>query len=194
MRKNPEVGTETSIGGLFIPLTSGDLSSHSVEKMGGRRNMAKTSLTPDQKRIAAAFGMSPLAFADKSARAMAAAHEKKTGKSRWGLSETQKAICRSTGMSEHAFAIASGLVKGSSPGLLRAHQEIDRAHDTLYDSESGPVDPPDRQLLDLAMTELTAYDPDDDDTYDSLLKGVLYLATLLDRAAPPFADNKEIKG
>jgi hypothetical protein len=72
---------------------------------------------------------------------------------------------------------------------MRAHQEIDRAHNALYD---GQIDPPDRQLLDLAMSELKAYDPDDDDTYNSLLKGVLYAATLLDRVAPAFMDNKDI--
>jgi hypothetical protein len=39
---------------------------------------------------------------------------------------------------------------------------------------------------------MKSYDPGDDDTYDHPLKGVLYAATLLDRAAPPFAENKNI--
>jgi len=148
--------------------------------------MSKNSLTPDQARIAAAFGMSPLEFGTKTAQLSA------TAKSAWGLSENQQAVCRATGMSEHAFATAAG-IKTRSPGLLRAHKEIDRAQDTLYDDDSGhEVDPPDRQLLDLAMTELKAWKPDDDDTYNSLLKGALYVVTLLDRVAPPFAKNKDI--
>jgi hypothetical protein len=176
---------ETDRGRLFIPLTGKNVSSRSVGEMAGR-SMAKTSLTRDQERIAAAFGMSPLEFSSK--KAMAAAGQ--GGKSAWGLTDQQRIICRSVGMSEHRFAIAAGFVKGNSPGLMRAHSEIDRAHNALYDSQ---IDPRDRELLDLAMSELKAYDPDDDDTYDSLLKGVLYAATLLDRAAPAFVDSKDIE-
>jgi hypothetical protein len=177
---------ETDRGRLFIPLTGKNVSSRSAEQMGGR-GMAKTSLTPDQERIAARFGMSPLEFSSKKATLAAAGQG---GKSAWGLTDQQREICHGTGMSEHRFAIAAGFVKGNSPGLMRAHSEIDRAHNALYDSQ---IDPPDRELLDLAMSELKAYDPDDDDTYDSLLKGVLYAATLLDRAAPAFVDSKDIE-
>ncbi len=150
--------------------------------------MAKV-LTRDQGRIAAAFGMSPAEFSS----AKAAQESRQAGRSRWGLSASQQAICRAMNVSEHSFASAAGEGdrRTASPGLLRAHQEIDRAHDELY-SEGQAVDPPDRELLDNAMAELKSYDPDDDDTYDHLLKGVLHAATLLNRVAPPFAENKDI--
>jgi hypothetical protein len=76
---------------------------------------------------------------------------------------------------------------------MRAHQEIDRANNELYSTKDTYSPPPEQELLDLALVELKKYDPDDDDTYDNLLKGVLYAARLLDSVAPPYVDQKEIK-
>jgi hypothetical protein len=87
--------------------------------------MRGSPLTREQKRIAATFGVSPEQFV--SSRATSAAR-RASQKSRWGLSEQQQAICRRMLLSEHSFATAAGIVKGTTPGLMRAHQEIDRAH------------------------------------------------------------------
>jgi hypothetical protein len=81
-------------------------------------------------------------------------------------------------------------------GLLRAHQEVDRANKAVYATrEQGDAweNAPDEQLLSKAISELQAYKPGDDKTYDNLLRGVLHAACLLDRNAPAFVDTKDFK-
>ena len=143
------------------------------------------SLTPGQKKIAASVGIPEAEFAQKSARLAASVENP------WGLTDQQRKIAKTFGMPDRRLATATARAS-RSPGLLRAHQEIDRANNELYSTKDSYSPPPEKELLDLALSELKSYDPDDDDTYDNLLKGVLYAARLLDVVAPPFVDNKDI--
>jgi hypothetical protein len=79
----------------------------------------------------------------------------------------------------------------TTAGLLNAHREIDRANKAVYATpEQGDAweNAPDGQLLSNAISELQAYKPGDDKTYNNLLRGVLLAACLLDRNAPAFVD------
>ena len=169
-------GAETALGAMahVIPLSN-------------RGDSMASSLTPDQKKVAASFGIPEAEFARKSAKLAA------SGENPWSLTDQQRKICKAFGMA--ARRLANDTARASrSPGLLRAHQEIDRANDELYSTKGSYSPVPEKELLDSALSDLKAFDPDDDDTYDNLLKGVLYAARLLDLVAPPFADQKEIKG
>jgi hypothetical protein len=164
---------ETALGAMALVISS------------NRGDSMASSLTPDQKKIAASFGIPEAEFAQKSARLAASAENP------WALTDQQRKIAKTFGMPERRLACATARTS-RSPGLLRAHQEIDRANNGLYSTKDSYSPPPEKELLDLALSELKSYDPDDDDTYDNLLKGVLYAARLLDVVAPPFVDNKDI--
>lgn len=148
-------------------------------------------LSAAERKIAASLGLSEEEFARHKERSVARAERK--AKSPYGLAATQREIAGSLGLSERQFAGAAGPlghVPREEAGLLHAHHEIDRAHAATYDENH--TNAPDRELLNGALAELKAYNPDDDNTYDHLLKGVVYAARLLNRVAPAYADQKRI--
>ena len=157
----------------------------------GAGDAGKVSLSAVEHKIAASLGLSDEEFArGKAAKATRAGLP---AKSPYGLTAAQRGVCRSLGLSERQFAIGAGHAEHrEEAGLLRAHDEIDRAHAATYDQHHS-ANPPDSELLNSALAELKAYDPNDDASYDRLLKGVVYAARLLNRVAPAYADQKEIK-
>jgi hypothetical protein len=100
-------GAETALGAM----------AHLLSKRGD--SMA-SALTPDQKKIAASFGIPEAEFAQKSAKLAA------SGENPWALTDQQRKIAKTFGMPERRLASATARAN-RSPGLLRAHQEIDRA-------------------------------------------------------------------
>jgi hypothetical protein len=120
--------------------------------------------------------------------------EKKIIASLPSVSEAGYLRQKQRGGAGQAFAAAE---QRGTAGLLRAHQEIDRAQKATYAAagDHGDVweNVPDGQLLSKAISELQAYKPGDEATYDNLLRGVLHAACLLDRNAPAFADTKDFK-
>ena len=125
------------------------------------------------------------------------------------LSSEQKAIAANLGISESEMA-RSIATRGPGPrrfdhllaansrgsaGFLRAHQEIDRAHNDALDGAPREAlkGAPDGELLERAISELKAYRPNDPSAYDRLLRGALYAMVLLDRAAPAFAGTRKFK-
>lgn len=126
------------------------------------------SLSSEQKKIAAKLGISDGELAHSM--------------------ETQASGRRRF---DHLAAVNS---RGSA-GMLRAHQEIDRAHNDALDGAPGDgfKGAPDGDLLERALSELKAHRPNDPSAYDRLLRGALYAMALLDRVAPAFADTKKFK-
>jgi hypothetical protein len=158
-----------------------------------------STLSDEEKKVAAAAGISADEFATKKARLS-------QSKNTHGLTDDQLAIARAAGMSPRAFAralsvrarsktaIAAGdQDREDKPGLVRAHQEVDRAFAAAYAAAGYQSSAPDRELLDAAIAALEAYDPtkDDDAAYDLLLNGSVYLMRLLNRVAPAYADIKK---
>lgn len=85
----------------------------------------------------------------------------------------------------------------AAQGLLRAHSEIDRAHSAALTDEpdDGWRKIPIAELIAAAIAGLTAYDPEDEDSYeDDLLPGMLNAVRALDLARPAFADRKPLPG
>ncbi len=156
------------------------------------------TLTKEERNSAAAAGMSEIEFARAKARLSASRNTA-------GLSREELAVARNAGMSSRAFASRLRGLKGSKraiaageredkPGLLRAHQEVDRAHIEAYDTDhpQSSANISDLELLDAARAALDGYDPDKDDDamYDLLCEGVVYAMRLLNRVAPAYADSK----
>jgi hypothetical protein len=143
-----------------------------------------TDLTPDEKRICAAFNMSETAFR----RAKHALPALRSRKPVAGLSKDEMAICRATGMSPARYALAAGKVR-ETPGRLRAHDEVDRAHNVMTSERRDALSQaPEDELRKSAIAELQAFDPQDESTYAALLNGCLYAMKLLNRVAPAYAD------
>lgn len=194
---------ETAINVISIPLVSVP-DRREVET--ARTNQVKENLMPTlseiEKRITASFTISEDDFAREKMRQAARRHP-----DMHGLTPTQLSIARSFGMSPRAFASARARVGGQTaiaaggrredePGLLRAHSEVDRAHKAAYDGAGwrpSAENTSDRELLDAALAALKKYDPnkDDDDNYDRLCTGAVYVMRLLNRVAPAYADIKE---
>ncbi len=161
-----------------------------------------SALSANQKKIAESFGIRPDRFARSRARLLGS-------QDTHGLTANQLKIAQSTGVSPRAFAqalkdqggrssaVASRTTGGDAPGLLRAHQEVDRAHKATYDAgwQVSAENTSDPELLDGAISALKEYDPkkDDDENYERLLDGAVYVMRLLNRAAPNYADTKDIK-
>src|ERR1700683_1676361 len=101
-------GAQTALGAMALVISS------------NRGDSMASSLTPDQKKIAASFGIPEAEFVQKSAKLAA------SGENPWGLTDQQRKIARTFGMPERRLASATARAN-RSPGLLRAHQEIDRA-------------------------------------------------------------------
>jgi hypothetical protein len=136
-----------------------------------------STLSDEEKKVAAAAGMSADEFATKKARLS-------QSKNTHGLTRDQLAVA------------AAAEDRQDKPGLVRAHQEVDRAHKAAYDAvgyHSSAENTSDRELLDAALAALEAYDPtkDDDEAYDLLLNGSVYVMRLLNRVAPAYADIKK---
>lgn len=112
-----------------------------------------------------------------------------------GISESELArsiATRGSGPRRFEHTLASSHSRGSA-GLMRAHDEVDRAHKSVYDGGNSEAwkKAPDGELLSNAISELKAYKPGDSGSYDRLLNGVLHAMCLLDRAAPAFADTRK---
>jgi len=179
---------ETAINVIAIPLFP---HHRRVETVQPKENLM--SLSAEEQKVARSFGMSLDEFARAKARRSAP-------KDTHGLTPEQLAIARSVNISPRALAsslarnggrtaIAAGERREDSPGLLHAHQEVDRAHKADYDANAGSsssvANTSDRELLDAALAALKKYDPnkDDDDNYDRLCTGAVYVMRLLNRKA-----------
>ncbi len=153
-------------------------------------------------KIADTFGIRRDKFARQLARLSGSAGT-------YGLTEDELKIARAAGVSPRAFArelraqggrssaIAAAGGREDKPGLLYAHSEVDRAHKAEYDAgwHVSAENTSDRELLDAALSALKKYDPDkdDDDSYELLLNGAVYVMRLLNRMAPEYAEIKEKK-
>ncbi len=84
----------------------------------------------------------------------------------------------------------------SSLALIRAHDDIDRAHGAALtqdvDGQWQKVPMP--ELIGAAASGLKAYKPGDDSTYDDLLMGTLNAMRALELAVPAYIDRKPLPG
>jgi hypothetical protein len=216
--------TETSYGRVLIPLHP---SRREITTARGTQQEdldLMSTLTSDEKRVAAAFGMRPEELARARAQIVRIVEPQNTHgltpkqlarararivepQNTHGLTPEQLAVAAFAGMSPRAFArrlsasdggtsaIASAADREDKPGLIRAHQEVDRAHKATYDADwhASAENTSERELLDAALSALKGYDPskDDDDNYDRLLDGAVYVMRLLNRVAPPYAEDQK---
>jgi len=200
-----------AIGALSIPLRT--------EPNG---NQSMHNLTEDDKKLCAAFGLSEPELVRQRA---VLANERKAGRSpasfpsptgravqaQYGLTDDEMAVCRMSGMKPRDYVREKAAFRGNttalaakgnrgSPaaGMLRAHQEVDRAHDATYanaaDHGDAWMQAPDGELLKIAISELQAFNLDKEAaTYNRLLNGVMHAMALLARIAPAYADTKDFK-
>ena len=201
MSRADEIYWETAFDAIYLPLFPGRPEAGTA-RAAKKEDFRMSTLSDEEKKVAAAAGMSADEFATKKARLS-------QSKNTHGLTRDQLAVAAAAGMSSRAFArelsvrtrsktaIAAGdQDRQDKPGLVRAHQEVDRAHKAAYDAvgyHSSAENTSDRELLDAALAALEAYDPtkDDDEAYDLLLNGSVYVMRLLNRVAPAYADIKK---
>jgi hypothetical protein len=191
--RRDEIGT--AVGEIFIPLNA--RGTRTARASQHRENLMST-LTADQKKIAAAFGIPAEQFATRVARLSRSTDTH-------GLTPEQLAVAKAFGMSPRAFAVARARQSGGStalasvgkPGLSFSHQEVDRAHKAAYDANPQFAEnASDLELRDAAISALKDCDPNSDDAemYDRLLDGALYVMQLLERMVPPYPERYDREG
>ncbi len=157
-----------------------------------------STLTADQKKIAATFGIPPEQLATRVARLS-------RSENTYGLTRDELAVAQSFGMGRRAFAAARARRSGGEtarasvgkPGLSLSHQEVDRAHKAAYDADPKFAESAsDLELRDAAISALKDCDPNSDDgeMYDRLLDGALYVMQLLERMVPPYPERDDREG
>ena len=189
--------TETAVGAISIPLWP----QHAESRVARRQeNTMINALSQDEKRICAAFGMSPSSL--RTQRALLASR----GKAEKSLTSDELNICRMANMKPREFMVQKAALKGKTAiaadervgtptgGLLRARQMVDAAHKTVYEDSADHGDAwakaPDFELLKIAVSELQAFDLDrEEQTFEHLLNGALNVMCLLGRCAPSYADS-----
>jgi hypothetical protein len=189
---------KTAVGVIAIPLWPQQTESHAAVRR--QENTVSNALSEDEKRICAAFGISPSMLRTKQALLA------NRGKAKQSLTADEQTVCRAFNTKPRELLAQKAALKGVTAiaagdglgiptgGLLRAHQMVDAAHKTVYEDSADHGDAwakaPDFELLKIAIAELQAFDLDkEEQTFEHLLNGALHVMCLLARCAPSFVDS-----
>ncbi|MDO8431773.1 MAG: hypothetical protein Q7S58_05115 [Candidatus Binatus sp.] len=137
-----------------------------------------TNLTEADRKMCASMGIDERTF---------------LAQKRGGLSLSHAPSHSTSARSQRTAVSSSG-----SAGLMRAHDEVDRAHDVLSSQQKGSYSSwakvPIQEHVAAAIAGLKAFDPSAKDGYDTLLVGVMHAMRALELSAPAYADTKPLPG